>query len=211
MGMITIICVLKSGGIYDASWVGKLKRGVERNLTIPHRFVCLSDVEVDCERIPLEHDWPGWWAKIALFEPGLISGPTLYLDLDTIITGNMDAFTDLPYDFAMLENFNDKSFIGSGMMWFKERAPEGVYERFVEGPQRIMDHYAAVKNGSYMGDQAFIFDALDRKVDKIAGPALRSYKKHCRGGLPEGTAIVCFHGRPRPTEINAKWLEENWQ
>jgi hypothetical protein len=110
----------------------------------------------------------------------------------------------------MLENFNDKEFIGSGVMWFKDKAPVGVYERFVKNPRQIMDYYVAVKNGSYMGDQAFIFDTLDRKIDKISSPALKSYKKHCRGGLPEGTSMVCFHGRPRPTEINPKWLSENW-
>jgi hypothetical protein len=208
--MTTILCVLRSGGIYDASWVAKLKRGVERNLTVPHRFVCLSDTDVDCERIRLRHDWPGWWAKIAMFEPGVIRDPTLYLDLDTIITGNMDSFTDLPHEFAMLENFNDNEFVGSGVMWFKEKAPEIVYETFAKSPQRIMDYYAAHKHGSYMGDQAFIWDTLERKVDTIKSTALRSYKRHCRNGLPQGTAIVCFHGRPRPIEINPKWLEETW-
>lgn len=208
--MITIICVLKSGGIYDASWVEKLKKGVERNLKVPHRFVCISDVDVPCERIELKHDWPGWWAKIALFEPGVIDGPTLYLDLDTVITGNINEFTYFPYDFAMLENFNDKEIVGSGVMWFKNKAPDGVYERFIEDPQRIIDHYQNVKHGSYRGDQAWIWDSLDRHVDKLSSPALRSYKKHCRNGLPEGTSIVCFHGRPRPTEINPEWMQKNW-
>jgi len=58
--MFTVICVLRSGGQYDAEWVRKLRDGVKRNLARPHRFVCLSDVDVPCERIPLQHDWPGW-------------------------------------------------------------------------------------------------------------------------------------------------------
>ena len=209
--MITIICVLKSGGIYDATWVEKLKKGVERNLTVPHRFACISDIDVPCERIYLKHDWPGWWAKISLFEPGVIDGPTLYLDLDTVITGNINEFTFFPYNFAMLENFNDKDIVGSGVMWFKDKAPDGVYERFIENPQRIMDHYQNVKHGSYRGDQAWIWDCLDRHVDKLSSPALRSYKKHCRNGLPEGTSIVCYHGRPRPSEVNAAWMDEHWR
>lgn len=209
--MLSIAAVLKVGGIYTPEWVYKLKRGVERHLTIPHRFMCLSDIELDCERIPLKHDWPGWWSKIEIFSPGLISGPTLYLDLDTIITGNIDGFADLPYDFAMLKNFNETEMVGSGVMWFKKRAPAVVYERFIQDPQRIIDHYEAVKLGSYRGDQAFIYDVLDRQVDKISSPALRSYKKHCRGGLPEGTSIVAFHGRPRPSEINPSWLQEHWR
>lgn len=208
--MVTILSVLRSGGIYDAEWVRKLRDAVARNITVPYRFVCLSDVEVPCERIPLEVDWQGWWAKVAMFKPGLITGRTLYFDLDTVLTANIDEFTDLPYDFAMLRNFNDPDGVGSGVMWFKDKAPEGVYERFAQEPQRIMDYYEANKLGTYMGDQAFIHDTLNREVDTIASPALRSYKKHCRNGLPEDTAIVCFHGRPRPTEINPDWMQQNW-
>lgn len=209
--MITVMCVLKSSGVYSAEWVAKLKRGIERNLAVKPRFVCLSDVDVPCETIELEHGWPGWWSKLELFKPGVVSGPTLYLDLDTICTGPLEQFTDLPYDFAMLRNFNENEMVGSGVMWFREKAPVGVYERFIQDPQRVMDHYQNVKVGSYMGDQAMIWDTLDRNVDKISSPALRSYKRHCRNGLPEGTSIVCFHGRPRPSEINPSWLQENWR
>ena len=208
--MVTILCVLKSGGVYDAEWVRKLRDGVARHMNLPNRFACLSDVDVPCERIPLKHDWPGWWSKIEMFSPGIITGPTLYLDLDTVITGNIDNFTNLEQSFAMLENFNEAEMVGSGVMWFKERAPEGVYERFIQDPQRIMDYYQNVKVGSYRGDQAFVYDTLDRQVDKISSPALRSYKRHCRNGLPEGASIVCFHGRPRPSEINPDWLQRNW-
>lgn len=209
--MITVLCVLRSGGVYDAEWVRKLRDGVARNLG-EHRFVCLSDVEVSCERIELKHDWPGWWAKVAMFEPGLIAGETLYLDLDTVITGRLEPVIELcrDYYFAMLENFNTDSMVGSGVMWFADKAPDGVYERFVKDPQRIIDFYATAKVGPYMGDQAFIWDAMDRHIDTLKSKSIRSYKKHCRNGLPEGASIVCFHGRPRPTEINPDWMKENW-
>jgi hypothetical protein len=219
--VITVLCVLRSGGVYDASWVEKLQRGVDKHLTVPHKFVCMSDKlitipisgKIACFIVPLVCDFPGWWSKIEIFRPGVIDGPTLYLDLDTIITGPMDKFIERcrDYYFGMLENFNDPSMVGSGVMWFMSKAPEGVYERFVQDPQRIMDYYQNVKVGAYRGDQAFIFDALDRHVDKISSPALRSYKRHCRNGLPEGTSIVAFHGRPRPSEVNAAWVKEHWR
>src|SRR5262245_61940013 len=85
--MLTIACVLKSGGIYDATWVARLRDGVARHLPLTHRFVCLSDVEVPCERIPLEHDWPGWWAKVELFK---LKAPVLFFDLDTAIVGDLE-------------------------------------------------------------------------------------------------------------------------
>ena len=64
--MINIVCVLRQGGKvgYDASWVEKLQNAVARNLTVPHKFICLSDCEVPCERIPLEITGDGFWAKL---------------------------------------------------------------------------------------------------------------------------------------------------
>ena len=49
----------------------------------------LSDVPVDgVETIPLQHDWPGWFAKFELFRPD-IEGDLLYFDIDTVITGDL--------------------------------------------------------------------------------------------------------------------------
>ena len=90
-----VACVLRSGGIYSPEWVRKLRDGVARQFTVPHRFVCLSDVDVSaiCERIPLVEDWPGWWSKIELFRSGLFDDTVLYFDLDTVPVGSLDAMT----------------------------------------------------------------------------------------------------------------------
>jgi hypothetical protein len=90
--MLNVVCVLREGGKvgYTAEWVDKLQRGVERNLTIPHRFICLSDCPVNCERIELVSGDYGFWSKMQLFKPGVLSGPTLYIDLDTVICNNID-------------------------------------------------------------------------------------------------------------------------
>lgn len=88
--MVTVACVLLSGGIYTPEWVAKLKRQVEKHLTIKHRFVCLSDVDVPCERISITGRWPRWWSKFEMFRPGLLDGPVVYFDLDTIVLDNID-------------------------------------------------------------------------------------------------------------------------
>lgn len=90
--MLNVVCLLRQGGKvgYDATWVAKLQRAVERNLTIPHQFVCFSDCDVPCERIELLPGDHGFWSKMQLFRPGLLSGPTLFLDLDTVICSNLD-------------------------------------------------------------------------------------------------------------------------
>lgn len=209
--MFSVICVLKSGSVFDASWVEKLRDGVARNLTLPHRFVCLSDVEVPCERIELIHGWPGWWSKLELFRPGAITGPTIYFDLDTVITGNINQLARIPHDFAMLPSFNAPGMVNSTMMWFR-KVPHHVYEKFLKMPQCYIDHHERHQNAQtcYIGDQAFIHDALDREVDLIDVPSIKSYKHHCRNRFPIDASVVCFHGLPRPSEVIDPWMQQHW-
>jgi hypothetical protein len=206
------LCVLKSGGLYDKEWVRKLRDAVKRNCTKDHRFACLSDVEVPCERINLIHDWPGWWSKIELYRPGVIEEPTLYLDLDTVITGNIDHLTDLQYDFAMLQNFHQRGFVNSSLVWFrnKDLVPHKVYEKFLKMPEAYMAHHKRTQHDSYIGDQAFVWDALGGRIPLLSLPTLKSYKYHCRNALPKDASIVVFHGPPRPSEIKTDWMTQHW-
>ncbi len=218
--MVTILCVLRSGGLYDASWVGKLARGVARNLTVPHRFVCLSDVEVPCERIALKHNWPGWWSKIELFAPGTVTGPAIYFDLDTIITGNIDALARLPYDFSMLRGFGRTHYIGSGVMCFR-KPQHAVYARFLEQPEAFMREYAANPTNKHQafnahrGDQAFIYDTLGeqgitRFTDAVPGMVLL-YPAHLNSHVPDGCSVVCFKGAMKPPDAMIHdWARKNW-
>jgi hypothetical protein len=221
----TILCVLRSGGQYDSEWVRKLRDGIHRNTTAPYDFKCLSDVDLKidevwkpkCERIPLEHEWPGWWAKIEMFRPGVITGPTLYLDLDTIITGNVDHLIDdlrhSKYQFAMLRNFHQSDFVGSGVMWFsgENAVPHKIYEKFKKMPECYIAHHDRVRKGSHLGDQAFIWDTLGGEIDKLDVKGLKSFKYHARTFLPPDAALVCFHGQPRPQEAKAAWVAEHWR
>lgn len=206
----TVLCVLRSGPAYDSGIVERLQRAVARHLSVPHEFKCLSDVEVPCTRIPLLHDWPGWWAKIELFSPGVITGPTLYLDLDTVLVGSIDRLASFPYDFAIMRNLNMPHMPGSAVMWFR-KAPHHIYETFKENPSHYMAQYADKTQGCYLGDQAFIWDALDRKVkfltDDVPG-LIRSYRRHCAAGVPEGCAVVAFGGDKKPWTVKDQWVKE---
>lgn len=209
---LEIFCVLRSGGDYDAGWVRRLRDGVARHLSLPHRFACLSDVDVPCERIPLVHDWPGWWSKLELFRPGVVTGPALYLDLDTVIVGDFAKLAATSLDFAMLELKPDwgNALGQSGVMWFR-RPQHQVYDRFAVAPEGWMQYHAARVKHRYAGDQAFISDCFGGRPPKLEfDGTIRSYKRHCRHGLPEGTAIVAFHGRPRPNQVGDEWVRRAW-
>lgn len=209
---LTVLCVLKSGGDFTAEYVRKLRDGVAKHLTVPHRFVCLSDVDVPCERIPLKHGWPGWWSKVECFRPDVVNGPTLYLDLDTVITGNLDPVATIPYEFAMLDIQSKGQHCGnSGAMWFRKPFPQ-VYERFAERPQHFIDHMQKNASGRYMGDQGFVSDCFEH-IDKLheALPGFFvSYKyDHCQTRVPAGASVICFGGPPRPHQAGG-WVKQVW-
>lgn len=213
--MLDVICVCRSGGGYDASWVAKLRDGVARNIDRPHRFRCLSDIEVPCERIQLQHDWPGWWSKVELFRAGVIERPTLYLDLDTVIVSPMqlNGLLQGGPDFAMLQSFWQADMVGSGVMFFSgDNVPHHIYEKFVKQPEAYIRHYKRNASGPYVGDQAYIWDCMKHEVPRINDylPGIKSYKMHCIKRLPEDASIVCFHGSPKLPDVDHDWIRKCW-
>jgi hypothetical protein len=199
--MLTVACVLKSGGDYKPSHVLALRDGVARNLTLPHSFVCLSDMKVSCETIPLLRGWPGWFSKLELFRPGIFEGPVVYWDLDTIIVGSLDPIA-LGHKFTVLENFWRPDRIGSGMMaWDCDLSK--IYTDFLGNPDRFISLYRTPEK---WGDQAFIKDHTPVRPElwqrKFPGKVV-SYKIHCRdkGRVPDGASVICHHGQPRPWHV----------
>lgn len=217
--MLTVACVLKSGGIYNAEWVRKLRDGVAKHLTLPYRFVCLSDVDVPCERIPLANDWPGWWSKINLFRPDLFDGPTIYFDLDTVIVGSLDAIAEYPHSFTMAHEFYRPHLLCStAMAWSGDYS--FLYTTFAKDPIRLAHFYDKTLPSGRIGDQAFIEDCLhdtefqgaDTFRDLFGERSIASYKVHeCQIAPPADAAAVSFHGFPKPHDLKTGWVAATWK
>ena len=100
-----MVCVLRIGReafkrTFNPEWVRLLRAMVKRHLTLPHRFVCLSNVGIaGVECLPLTDDLPSWWSKIELFKHPF-EGRVLYLDLDVIVTGVLDDIALYPAPIA---------------------------------------------------------------------------------------------------------------
>ena len=204
MARLTVACVLRKSKTYDAEYVERLQAGIIEHLKTPHRFVCLSDVEVPCERIPLEHDWPGWWAKIELFK---LKGPVLCFDLDTTIVGDLsDIASSVPVmTFIALRDFYREDGLGSGMMGWSGDV-SSLYRAFCSKPGFCMERYRG------LGDQGFLEDRIHaaKWQDLVPGQVV-SYKVHCKESVPKGARVVCFHGKPKPHELPQNHvLREHW-
>jgi hypothetical protein len=231
---ITVACVLRSGGVYDAEWVAKLQRGVARHLSLPHRFVAFSDVDVPCERIPLRYDWelltkdkprkhnwavaPKWWSKIELWRPGAL--PTnetiLYLDLDSIITGSLDAIASYPHRFTMAADpwraDTDLPYCSAVMAWRGDYSI--IFDKFAADPDGIAHRYDVDEpHRGRIGDQAFIEDTVQADTfRKLMGPVIASYKcDNLQSGPPRNAAVCMFHGLPKMNQITTGWVPELWK
>jgi hypothetical protein len=209
--------VLRSGGIYTPEWVRKLRDGVARNLSLPHRFVCLSDVDVPCDRLPLVNGWPGWWSKLEAFRYGLFVGPVLYLDLDTVVVGSLDRIADHPHRFTMAHEYYRPDFLCStAMAWHGDYS--FIYDAFAADPKGLMEQYDHRLPGGRIGDQAFIEDQLNLDGayvetfrDLFGERSIASYKVHrCENEPPNDAAAVAFHGSPKPHEISRGWVPKTW-
>lgn len=174
--MLTVACVLSTpSSTYNKDWVYRLKAGVAEHLSIPHRFVCLTNEAAieSVDVLPLTDSLPGWWAKIELFKPGQFDGPVLFFDLDTLACGSLDPLAGPWKGLVMLKDsplFPDA--FGSGIMWFdptKDSKLAAIYENFIRDPEGAMEEYSG-KHGVHMnGDQGFIYQTMKH----LEAPVLR--------------------------------------
>lgn len=218
--MARIVVCMKWGDKYDARYVNRLLGMCRRNLTLEHRFVCLTDDDAGLlpgiEAFPLPPTLEGKtlpargaWQKLAVFgkdgAPFAQAGDTvLFLDLDLLVVANIDALFEAEGEFLIIRDWlHPGGEIGNSSVF-----------RFVAGRHHnILDEFRA-KSGDYLSrfrnEQSYLSHLLCR--DGLLGfwPAswCASFKRSCvprfplslfRGPrLPRDAKIIAFHGRPNP-------------
>lgn len=221
---VNVIC-MKWGTLYGPEYVNKLRSMVKRNLTLPHRFMCLTDdttgLDADIETMPIpEIEIPkknavSPWKKLTLLSPKLgdLKGKTLFLDLDIVIVDNIDCFFEYSnQSFCIIENWTQKGQgIGNSSVYMFEIGKYGfIYENFIKNMDKILN--------TYDNEQIYISKQLSN-IKFWPEEWCKSFKFHCLPGgplgilnwfitpkLPEKVKIVVFHGTPKPTDaIEGKW------
>lgn len=195
---LKILTVLKSGGDFYPEHVYKIKDMCDRHIKKnSFSFHCLSDVDLSCDTIKLEHNWPRWWSKIEIFKQ---QGPCLFIDLDTIICGDIsDIIKNLKNSgFCMLKDQWHKGTMGSGLAYW-DKDVSHIYEKFKLDPEKNMNEYE--------GDQNFINSIFEEKkyIQDYCNGEIVSFKANLEFGRkfdPNFHKIVYFHGPPRPWQQN---------
>lgn len=198
--MLTVACVLWANK-YPKSYVETLRQGVERNLTIEHDFICITDQDVECKTIKPIVDWPGWWQKIQLFNSDLMpKGRILYFDLDVLITGRLDNMLNdtAPMTLMLDPNPKEGRTVNSSVMYFDNEHMGYLWDAF--SPQSTIQQFH--------GDQEYIQHTMNCLMNVWPTTDVVSYKSHCKDGLPEGAKVCVFHGRPDYHEVRDQWVQE---
>lgn len=224
--MITIACVYW-GTKFSEKYVYNLKSMVERNTTVPHRFVCLSDRGLSgIQTSYLKPGYTGWWNKLQLFDIERDLGDRIaYLDLDTIITGNIDWFLNYNGNFMGIEDLGAtnswqphlKGKLQTGIMAFNRKAVAPVWEEF-----KLWGNF---HQQNYRGDGEYLSDLIKKRdlAQYLYPGQVKSYKYHVYPDKIDNASIICFHGRPNIEEAikettftkmatyrPQKWIGEYW-
>ena len=200
--MITFVCV-KVGSKYGPEYVNRLRRMIKVNYEGEHKFICLTDDRAGLTTAwtPVGTDLPGWWAKLILFKPHpALVGRVIYMDLDTVIAGNIDWLADYRGLFCILRDFYQPTGWGSAIMSFQAGCHPEVWS-----------HHTIQAIEHFTGDQDWIkahIGKADIWQDLFPGK-IGSYKADKLQDGPGKFSIVCFHGEPRPHEVGG-WVTDVW-
>ena len=188
--MATILC-MKWGTKYGPEYVNRLHSMVRRHLTIPHRFVCLTDnrdgLHADIETFPIPSlELPAGapergWTKLVSFSPALsapggpeLKGEVLFLDIDIVIVGNMDGFFQHPGEFLIIRDWQKGDYTGNSSVyrWTAGAHPD-VLEYFRANLEAVRKRHR--------NEQEFLTAHLSAQGKVGYWPATwcRSFKKHC--------------------------------
>ena len=212
------------------SYLRNLYNMVERNLTVPYRFVCFTDSTVlhkqkefrgkDIEfRQFKRHDFEGWFNKLQLFSPeSKLEGDTLYMDLDVVIMKNIDELATIgeSKNFVGMNDFNPSSgLFNSSIMRFNNQYHSIIWKEYLKRKTEFNNAH---------GDQDIISAIIKSHEDTISFPDswTQSYKWLNRKGEryhidkmtyeQDPNAKVCvFHGNPNPDESPQEGVKGLWK
>lgn len=223
-----VICI-NWGTKYGADYVNRLYGMVARNITPPFTFTCFTDnsagfrSEVQAAPLPnLDFELPvtrkGIWPKCRLWSETLgdLTGPVLFLDLDLVVTGNLDGFFSYgdPDDVILARNpSNPLERLGQTSVY---RFPVGkllpLLEQFAQAPLAIAEEYKY--------EQRFVTRNAPGGVSFWPKDWVLHFRQQCRRSfplnyfkvskLPDHSKLVIFPGDLNPQDaIDGRYHEED--
>jgi hypothetical protein len=198
---LTVVCLNWRNYLGRGSeYVTKLRNAVDRNLTVPHEFVEVTESDIPAGR-------EGWFNKLYLLE--MFDGDVLFLDLDVIITANIDHLVDvLASDRSRIWARDDWSYPVTNPRIGKEATINSSVMLW-HGRKDMTGAEALIS--STHGDQGIITQLFwPHGIGLLPTQTVQSYKYQLRGTDAKPGPIVVCHGQPKPHELREPWVRESW-
>lgn len=179
--MVTVVCWKWSDGKehpkkklhFSFKHVNVFRAGVERNTTIPYRFVCVTDdwrgLHSSVEVIPIQENFSklqylgGCYRRLRSFneEDGLryFGERFISFDIDSVVLGNLDYILSFDEGFRIWGDKVRRKTPYCGSLWgMKAGARQWVWDKFIADPNLAI--LEARKKGMVGTDQAHISACL---------------------------------------------------
>jgi hypothetical protein len=214
--MVNVIC-MKWGVKYSPEYVNTLRSMLSRHLSRPHKLICFTDDAmgigsgVEIRPLPAMNLPAGkerGWRKLSTFASPLmdLSGPTLFLDLDIVITGSVDCFFEHPGQFCIIHDWARPWRITGNSSVYRFEA--GAYPEILDFFLKNIDQVKVeVRN-----EQEYLTREMHKRGLVTYWPKewCVSFKHSClpyfplnyfkAPALPTDAKIVVFHGNPNPPD-----------
>lgn len=224
-----ILC-MKWGTLYGADVVNRLYGMSRRHVTGELRFICFTDdssgvrPEVECLPLPelgceIPPDVPGKWPKQALWGRDLfgLEGVALYIDLDSVIVGSLDAYFE----------HGDPDAVYTARNWvqpLRRGAQTSIFRFRIGAHAYMLDDLRADPAGvsrRYQMEQNYVTRGIRGGVRYWPEAWTKHFRMHCMGPwplryvrsprLPRGCRLVTFPGRPKPEDAAlGRWGPTTW-
>jgi hypothetical protein len=195
---------------------------IKRNTARSTRLVCYTDDTTGLDREVTALKMPELtlpekiadqpWRKLALWKRDLeaVSGDVLFIDLDSVITGSIDAFFDFSPQstFCVIENWTQRGIRAGNTSVYRFRVGmhSYLYEMIDADAESVL---------RYRSEQAFISAVIKEKIfwpegwcasfkhDLLPRWPMNFFRVPAR---PAGARVVCFTGKPDPDEArDGRW------
>lgn len=210
--MITIACVW-TGDKYSFTYVERLKNMIDKYLKYD-RFICLTDNKIQYDGIEMikVKGLPGWWAKLALFNPDIRGdGRCIFFDLDTVIIDDLTPILQYEGPFAICRNFakaKRPEYIcnyGSCVMSFEHGFGREIYDQFIDKKKKF------IRKCRYGDQQAIeqLYPNADYIQDFCPPGFFVGYREFTEQ-KPDGS-IMIFAGKHKPDNSELDWVLQSWK
>lgn len=201
------------GDKFSQGHVDKLREGVSRHLKQPYQWRVFRPEQRDAHLTKV----PGCFCRLRMFDPDWqakngIEDRLVNIDLDTVITGQLDPLFDRAEPFVIMQGANtvNPCPMNGALMMLRAGEHAEVWEDFsYDAARKIPFH-------SFPDDQGWIWEKIPDAAGWKCGPEHGVYVYQKRGWpmgankFPKDARLVTFINRDPSQLMHLDWVRENW-